>query len=267
MARLRSLFDDELFVRGPDRLQPTPRALELAEPICRALREIGAALGYAQDFDPAAAITLTVAMQEHAAFKLLTKLTAALRSQAPAAKLHALCYRARDDAIALLDSGEADVAVGVPAHSAPGRIFTAPLFEEPFVCILRKDHPAAGAPLDLAAFLALDHILVSPEGDRFGHTDTALAEQGLSRSIAVATCQMYPVPALVAGSDMIATVMEGVVDGSGLRDRLELRASPLQLNPCPYVMSWHRRNDQHPTQRWLRDCIRAVSPTIPAAAA
>ena len=36
LSRLRALLRDELFVRGPHGLQPTPRALDLAEPISHA---------------------------------------------------------------------------------------------------------------------------------------------------------------------------------------------------------------------------------------
>ena len=260
LLRLRGLFGDQLFVRAPEGLQPTPRAVELAEPLGRALREIGRTLGFAQEFDPALAqITFNIVLQEHAAFKLLPKLIGCLYEKAPATKLNVRSYAARDEAIHLLDSGGADVAVGVPPSSAPGRIFTRPLFEELFVCVLRKDHPAANSPLDLETFLSLEHLLVSPEGDCFGHTDTALAELGLKRSLALTLTQMYAAPLLVAGSDLIATLMRGVVEVAGYEDRLTMLEPPIPLASCEYVMSWHRRNDAHPAQAWLRECIQSVS--------
>lgn len=260
LSRLRGLFDDQLFVRGRDGLQPTPRAAELAEPLRRALDEIGRTIGFSQTFDPAQSrLLLNVALQEHATFKVLPKLLACLHRQAPGTRLNVRAYTARDHAVALLDAGEADVAIGVPPSGAPGRILTRALFEERYVCVLRKNHSAAGKPLDLHTFLSLEHLLVSPEGDRFGHMDTALAERGLTRSLAVTLTQMYAAPALIAASDLIATLMQGVVDLSGHADRLAVLDPPLPVAPCPYVMSWHRRNDAHPAQRWLRDCIAAVS--------
>ena len=259
LARLRALFEDQLFVRGQDGLQPTPRAVELAEPLGRALEEIGRTLGFAQEFDPVGSrLTLNVALQEHAAFKLLPKLVACLHRHAPATKLAVRAYTARDDAIALLDAGQADVAVGVPPSSAPGRIFTKALFEECYVCVVRNGHPVLGKPLDLETFLSLEHLLVSPEGDRFGHTDAALAELGLKRSLAITLTQMYAAPALIAGSDLIGTLMTGVIEVSGYGDRLAVLEPPLALDPCRYVMCWHRRNDAHPAQRWLRECILSV---------
>ncbi len=260
LSRLRGLFDDPLFVRGQAGLQPTPRAVELAEPLGRALDEIGRTLGFAQAFDPALSrVTLNIAFQEHAAYKLLPRIVRCLHERAPATKLAARTYTARDEAVALLDGGEADVAVGVAPSSAPGRVFTRPLFEERYVCVLRKDHPAAGEPMDLDTFLSLEHLLVSPEGDRFGHTDAALAERGLERSLAVTLTQMYAAPPLVAGSDLIATLMQGVVEASGYDNRLAVLDPPIPLDPCAYVMCWHKRNDTHPAQVWLRNCIVSVS--------
>jgi DNA-binding transcriptional LysR family regulator len=260
LARLRALLGDELFIRGQDGLQPTQRAIELAEPLSHSLEQIGRTLSLAQEFDPARSqVMLNVAFQEHAAFKLLPKLVACLHEHAPSVKLNVLAYTARDDAIPLLDSGETDLAVGVPPSSAPGRIFTQALFEERFVCVVRKGHPIAGGPLDQETFLSLEHLLVSPEGDRFGHTDTVLAQHGLKRSLAITLAQMYMAPPLVAGSDLIATVILGVVEVSGYSERLVTFDPPFPLEPCPYIMSWHRRNDAHPAQRWLRRCLSSVS--------
>ena len=261
LARLRVLLGDPLFVRGKDELQPTPRAVELAEPLGRALAEIGRTLGHVQSFQPRdAQLTFNIAMQEHASHKLLERLIGHLRQRAPAAKLNVRAFTARDEAITLLDTGATDVAVGVPPRSAPGRIFTERLFQERFVCVLRKGHPRSGASMSLKSFLTLDHLLVSPEGDRFGHVDTLLSQRGLKRSLVLTLSQMYFAPSLVAKSDLIATLMLGVVEASGWADQLTIVQPPIELEPCCYVMSWHRRNDEHPAQRWLRACIRTVNP-------
>ena len=163
----------------------------------------------------------------------------------------------------MLDTGEVDLAVGVPPTNPAGRILTRPLFQERFVCIVRKGHAAAGAPLDLQTFLGLSHLLVSPENERFGHVDAALAKQGLKRRLALTLPQMYAAPTLIARSDMISTVMGGVVAASGHADGLCVLAPPLDLEPVPFVMVWHKRNDTHPAQRWFRDCIASLSVALP----
>jgi DNA-binding transcriptional LysR family regulator len=258
LARLRALLRDELFVRGPKGLQPTSRALDLAEPLSHALAHIQRTLEFTQEFVPSAsAATLTLGLSEHPSHVLLPRLIAALGRQAPGVSLRLREFTARDDAIAMLDAGEIDVAVGVPP-TATGRILSRSLFEERFVCILRKDHPAALGPLTLDQFLTLSHLLVSPENERFGHVDAELAKSGLKRKLGLTLPQMYMAPILVACSDMIATVMAGVVEASGRAGDLVVLPPPLHLAPIPFVLSWHRRNDAHPAQRWFRDFIATL---------
>lgn len=260
LARLRAMLRDELFVRGPTGLQPTPRALDLAEPIAHALNEIQRTLEFTQEFDPATAtVALNLGLSDHPAFRVLPQLLRTLMQKAPGISLGIRNFTGRDDAISMLDGGEVDMTIGVPP-TPTGRILSLPLFEERFVCILRKGHPAAASPLDLQQFLSLSHLLVSPENERFGVVDAALAKLGHKRRLALTLPQMYAAPALVAASDMIATVMEGVVAASGHAHDLLVLEPPLPLEPVPFLMSWHRRNDTHPAQRWLRGCVAAAFP-------
>ncbi len=264
LARLRALLGDELFVRGPAGLQPTPRALDLAEPLGRALADIQRALAFTQAFEPrSSAMVFTLGLSEHPTFVLLPRLVARLREVAPAITLRVRSYIARNDAVTMLDAGEVDLAISVAPTTQAARILIHPLFEERFVCVLRRGHPAADRPLDLPAFLALSHLLVSPENERFGQVDAALAQRGLKRQLALTLQQMYAAPTLVARSDLIATLMAGVVAASGHGDALSVVEPPLDLGSVSFVQSWHRRNDAHPAQRWLRETIASLfTPTV-----
>jgi DNA-binding transcriptional LysR family regulator len=265
LSRLRTLLRDELFVRSPTGLQPTPRALDLAEPIAHALGEIQRTLDFTQEFDPSTStISLTVGLSDHPTFLLLPRLVSILRSKAPGITLQVRNFTNRDDAITMLDGGEADLTIGVPPTPA-ARILNVRLFDERFVCIMRKNHPAARSDLNLEQFLSLSHLLVSPENERFGVVDVALANKGLKRRLALTLPNMYAAPALIASSDMIATIMEGVVSASGHAGDLAVLKPPLDLETVQFVMSWHRRNDTHPAQRWFRTCIAAAFPDTIAA--
>lgn len=260
LSRLRSLLKDELFIRGPDGLQPTPRAIDLAEPLALALAQIQRVLEFTQEFDPStSANTFTIGLSEHPTYLLLPRLLNVLRETAPAMTLHVRGIIARDDAVTMLDGGEVDMVVGVPPTSTSGRILTRPLFKESFVCVVRKDHPVTKAPLDLKKFLELSHLLVSPENDRFGHVDVVLAKQGLKRKLALTLPHLYAAPVVIAQSDMIATLMRGIINVSGYAKDLCILKPPIELDQIPFVLAWHRRNDVHPAQRWLRETITSLT--------
>jgi DNA-binding transcriptional LysR family regulator len=158
----------------------------------------------------------------------------------------------------MLDAGEVDAAVGVPVSTSP-RILSRLLFEESFVSIVRADHPAAARGLDLDTFVALDHLLVSPEGDRYGHVDRKLSELGLRRRLGLTLPQMYAAPAIVAETDLVATLMRGIVDVSESRAQLSIHKPPIELLPVSFALSWHRRNDSHVGQQWFRELIGSVA--------
>src|SRR6202045_3590257 len=52
LSRLRSLFADDLFVRTPTGMEPTPRAREIAPLVAAAIDHIEAALNLGIGFDP-----------------------------------------------------------------------------------------------------------------------------------------------------------------------------------------------------------------------
>ena len=242
LSRLRALLNDELFIRGPDGLQPTPRAIDLAEPIGYALSQIQKTLEFTQTFDPSqSTATISIGLSEHAAFVLLPRLMAALRHEAPGMVMPVSNLGHRDDAVTLLDSGGVDLTVGVP-HTPAGRILSESLFKETFVCIVRKHHSLVSEELTLDTFLQMSHLLVSMEGDRFGVVDAALAKQGLRRRLALTLPHMYAAPKLVASSDLVATLMRGIVEASEVAADLAVFEPPILLGTVRFDMSWHRRS-------------------------
>jgi DNA-binding transcriptional LysR family regulator len=84
LGRLRNLFDDPLFIRIDGRMQPTARALQLADPVRRALTEIERAMVPAACFEPASAEGLVVlATVDLTDLLLLPRVIAHLREAAP----------------------------------------------------------------------------------------------------------------------------------------------------------------------------------------
>lgn len=259
LARLRDLFDDELFVRGPHGLEPTPRAMDLTGPIDRALVAATEAVGMSRVFDPATARgTFRLGLAEHPQHFLLAPLTTEMRRLAPEMSLDIRAIKDREDTIRLLDAGEIDAAVGVSVSGGP-RFLHQKLFSETFVCILRADHPKFHGEMALEQFAKLGHILVSPENERFGSVDRHLAKHGLTRHLALTLPDMHRVPDLVARTDLVATIMRGVVQMSSQANQLVIFEPPVSMPTIDFHLHWHRRSDTHSGQTWLRKVVARLA--------
>ena len=260
LARLRTLLKDPLFFRSAAGLLPTARARDMAEPVAQALRQIEAALVQQPSFVPrAATLTLKLGLPDYPAFVLLPALMAALAQAAPGVTLDVRAIGHRDEAVGLLDAGVIDAAISVPSPQTDGRIVALPLLCDTFVTIAASDHPATKRALTLAAYLKLPHILVSPEGDLYGLVDQALAQLGKQRRVALTLPHMFAVPAVVARSSMISTVMRRVALHAQASHAVTLLAPPVALPEVVFNLLWHRRSATHPAQLWFRDTIKQVA--------
>src|SRR6267154_4811487 len=111
LNRLRHMLKDELFVRTPDGMVPTPRAELLAQPLRSALSEMQLALEPAV-FDPAASDRrFLLALNNYAAVVLASPLVAAVSAAAPAVRLD-LRPSGTMDIVDRLDRGDLDLTVG-----------------------------------------------------------------------------------------------------------------------------------------------------------
>src|SRR5271166_6604412 len=243
LNRLRHMLKDELFVRTPEGMVPTPRAELLAQPLRNALSEMQLALEPAT-FDPAASDRrFALAVNNYAAVVLAPPLVAAVSAAAPAVRLD-LRPSGTLEVADRLDRGDLDLILG-SAESPGERFASAALLEDPFVMVMRRGHPASRRKLSPAAFAALPHLEISSSQEDTGFIDRWLATSGLVRSIALRAPYLSAAPILVQ-SDLVATLSRRIAQEF-------VRNHPLQIVEPPYEsplvrtgMLWHRRLDGHP---------------------
>jgi DNA-binding transcriptional LysR family regulator len=259
LGRLRHMLKDELFIRAPDGMVPTPRAEALAQPLRNALSEMQYALEPAA-FEPAAAERrFVLAVNNYAAVVLAPPLVTAVSAAAPSVQLD-LRPSGTLDIVDRLDRGDLDLAVG--KLQSPGERFSAAaLLEDLFVMVMRRGHPAGRRKLTPKAFADLPHLEISSSGDDTGFIDLWLAEHGLARRIALRAPYLSAAPILVH-SDMIATFSRRIAQEFVRSHPLEIREAPYESPLVRTAMLWHRRLDRHPAHRWLRSVIQSVSQAL-----
>lgn len=255
LTRLRDCFDDPLFSRTQRGIVPTPRALELAAPVKRILSETEALL-QRKVFNPASVeMTITVAATDYALKAVIVPFVTALRRQAPGIRVAVVPVEAGQLADQLA-RGEIDFALVTP-ETTPQELHTRHLFDERYVCMMRKDHPDAGPrPLTLDRFCQLDQVLVSFTGDRFsGVTDRALAALGRERRVVMAINSFLMLPEILQLSDLIAVTPYRLTVGV---EKMAIQAPPLVIPGFTKILAWHDRTHRDAGHRWLRALFTAL---------
>jgi DNA-binding transcriptional LysR family regulator len=256
LARLRRLFDDELFVRTHAGMAPTALASEIAGPIAAALDNVRTVLGVKVPFDPAATTaTFSLAMSEHAEAAVAPRLIARLRREAPGSRL-VIRHAEKADALDLLNEGAVELAAGV-LPKAPPHMTVARLMADRLVTLMRADHPAAGR-LTRERYLAFPHVLISAVGRQSGAIDRLLGQQGLSRQLPAVVGHLAAVPPLLLTSDFLCTLPERLALIVAKPFGLAIKATPLEIPPIPVYMLWHNRHDRQPASLWLRGLLREI---------
>jgi DNA-binding transcriptional LysR family regulator len=261
LGRLRHMLKDDLFVRSPKGMIPTPRAEELALPVRRALDELQHSLEPPQ-FDPAKAErNFRIAVDNYAAIVLVAPLTARITKTAPGVTLE---FRPSGtlNMADLLDRGLLDVAIGPLAN--PGERFSGQtLLTDSFVALMRRTHPAAGArKLTIEAFAALQHLEISSSRDATDFIDAALSRKKLSRRITLRAPFLSAVR-ILATSDAVAVLPRRIArELTGYRPLL-VRDLPFATPEVQTAMTWPRWLDNQPAHRWLRDAVQRAAKDLP----
>lgn len=251
LTRLRTLFDDNLFVRTPSGMQPTDFARAIAVPIRDALELLNGSLRLQRKFDPTQAIrTFHVCTSDIGSLTFLPGLLAHVRALSPGIKLKVGQYTLRE-AREMLTSGELDLAIGHLPDLTVG-IYQRVLFDDHYVCIVSAKHPRVQASLSLTAFIAEYHALASSPGT--GH---ALLVKHLSNTISglhigLEMRDFAALPAIVAKTDLIATVPSRLAGHFQEIFKLQVFPVPVILPRFSIAQLWHERSHRDPCSIWLR---------------
>jgi DNA-binding transcriptional LysR family regulator len=260
LSQLRALFDDALFVRHRTGLTPTARAKHLAEPIRQGLKLLEGALS-APSFEPASSERrFVVAASDYVELVLLPSLLRRLAKEAPGVRLQLRPWGLHE-APPELARGEFDLMLGF-YDKLPPHHHEQLLFEDEYVCVVRRRHPTVKTKLSLAQYCALSHVLVSSRSDSPGSVDRALATLGKKRTIGARVSHFMTVPVLVAQTDFVAALDRRVAQVFAAPLGLKLFPPPLKLPKGSVGQVWHEQQHADPAQRWLRTVIAEVAAAL-----
>jgi DNA-binding transcriptional LysR family regulator len=259
LARLREYFGDPLFIRVSMRMEPTPKALELAEPVKSVLDRFRQLRSSFAAFDPATSErTFTIHVVDAGMVNLLPPLLNYLAGHAPRVHVQAIHCDAQHMDL-WLESGLIDVTIGSFPSLATG-IRRLPLWTESYACVARSDHPRIGTTPTLEAFIAEKHALVSTAGT--GHEHQAvqrMLEAHVPRENIACHVPTFSCAALIARrTDAIAAIPRSLALNLICDCGLQLVEPPLDFPKIEISQYWHDRVHRDHGNQWIRNVVKQL---------
>jgi DNA-binding transcriptional LysR family regulator len=254
LARLRKLLGDELFLRTPSGMEPTPYADQLAESVTQALGMIHGALNQRSTFDAATSTrSFTVGMTDIGEIYFLPALMERLRHEAPGVSVSTV----RNTAVNLKDemaAGKVDLAIGL-LPQLKGGFFQRRLFRQRYVCLFRQGHHLDRKKISLADFSSAEHLVVVSAGTGHGKVDEQLKRSGIARDVRLTVPHFVGVGHILQSTDLVATVPERLAQRLVEPFKLAYVAHPAKLPDVAINVFWHAKFHKAPANQWLRALV------------
>lgn len=256
LARLRELYGDPLLVRSGRELLLTPRAAQLLPALERGLTDLEGAVAGEPAFEPSTARrTFSIGISDYLQALIMGPLLRKLATRAPGIDLSVVVFPNPRE---LVDSGAIDLAASVPLPELD-TLLQETLFEEAFVCMVRRDHPGIRRTLSLEKYVAQRHVVIAPSGTPGTMVDSELSRRGLERRVALRVSNFLIAPVVVCETDFINTMPARLARHLARTYPLRLLPLPLDVPAFEYRLFWHPRVDRDPAQRWLRELVAKVA--------
>ncbi len=262
LGRLRHALNDTLLVASRGGMSLTPLAESLVEPVRSILEQAHRTVIVNVPFDPAASRRVfTIAASDYAVAVLLTDALRRVGREAPGVTVVIIPLRERTPE----SDDRALNLVVLPKAYAPAAFPHEVLFEDAFTAIVCRHHPSIGATLHADQYWRLPHVVVSFSDDPRVNDDARLAGQaGTALHAQVVAPSYHALPALVVGTDRIATMQVRLAEKMAESHPVRMVPLPIPVPLLEEVMMWHPRLERDAGHAWLRRVLRETAAALPS---
>jgi DNA-binding transcriptional LysR family regulator len=264
LARLRDSLGDPLFVRAGRGVQPTPRSVQLIEPVRQAMALINDGIAESRSFDPAEdkrhfRIALADMLEPVVIPWLLRNLGAASK-----VTLEAMPIFDKRPPAQRLNEGSLDIVIGPYLADTSDASCQSLGVPEPVVAV-RKGHPEIRGKLSLADYERAAHVAFVPEMRASLLVDEVIRRLQIRRHIAYAVTKFWSFPHIIATTDLIGLMpVEFAVEVARVYP-IDLYRLPFEMpNSQAYYMTWKTSLTADPSHQWLRAGIERAFQEIRA---
>jgi DNA-binding transcriptional LysR family regulator len=256
LSRLRHLMNDELFVRQADGMHPTQRALELEGPLRRALQQINEALE-PKTFTPSkSSHNYRIAFNDLGAAMVMPLLTSRLAHLAPNIGV-VVEHADGNHAINLAEGGKVDMAMGLFDSRGVAYDFEK-LYDIPFSCAMRFNHPLIGKSISVDDFCATPQLTIAHDGGAGAMLDRQLVALGKRRRVAFTVQDFLSGLFALTNSDLIAVLPSKLIRRFGAAAGIRAVDMPFTAIHTTCGLIWSTQSAPSPPNKWMRSMLRDI---------
>jgi DNA-binding transcriptional LysR family regulator len=256
LNRLRTFFEDPLFVKTSAGMMPTQKATMLGVAIIDVMATLRKDVVSPARFDPSTAgRTFMLCMTDMGEAVFLPPLIRRLREEAPNCTLRSIQVPS-EQVEGMLATGEADLALGA-IHSVSEQLFQQQLFLHSSVIMVSVRNTEIGETITREQFETTPQIVVTSGGRNSAGYDSALDEHGIRPRVFLSTPHFLIVPLLIdEHPDLISIVPLELGNVFEKLGTVRILLPPVPLPLFAVRQFWHPRFHGDRANIWLRQLIK-----------
>jgi len=258
LGRLREYFDDELLVQIGRKMELTPRAESLHAAVRDVLLRIDSTIADQPVFDPSGTDRVFRMLASDYTQMVLAPALLALAAKAQSTVRFQFLPQVSAPH-KQLERGEADLLIVPTGFMSPDHPREV-LYHEDFVCMVWRDSTMAQGELTFDRYVNGGHVVMMPAGGQAdGFEGWFLKRYGVTRRVAVSTYSFVTLPAMLVGTEYIATVHARIARRMMQAFPLEIRPTPMLFDRMEQSAQWHKFRTNDPGLVWLRGMLAAAA--------
>ena len=249
VARLKVMFNDELFMRQGRGIQPTQRARQLFGPIRQALQLIRNELP-SSVFQPESSTRLfKLAICSPCDMRFAPRIMANINEQAPSVQLH---LDAEFDRLLSerMRYQEIDFVIDYARFDDQGFSSTE-IFKDELVVIASKTHPRIQGGVSAEQLINEKHAKLSRVHGQRSFSEQAYRE--LDCQAAYEGSSLRNLLYVVSQSELITIAPRWMAENAVNSDQLQILDFPFENKEISGYLSWHESSEKDKGHIWLRD--------------
>jgi DNA-binding transcriptional LysR family regulator len=253
LRRLREALGDPLLVRNGLRMELTPRAEGLREPVKAALEQVEN-LFAGETFSPAqSGRHFRLLFPDLVVEILLPQIMNKIAKQAPRVSLEVMPWRGPDGMTAEF-TRSLDLITSFAADAYKG-FHRLTLYKDSDALAVRKGHSLGKRLSRRDVFFAAKHVAVAGRGQREDIIDFWLREKGLARDVALTVPSYVEALHIAARSDLVAFVPRRLIASLAKPLLLMLVEPPVDPGTDEQFLFYPARAQTDPGSVWLRNLV------------